>query len=124
VDTHYIRGGRCHGGDCEGGGLRNETWDHRVTASGRQARDLTLSGRGAVSTMLIQEHTTTNRKRPTYTAGDSWFALKAIPDISMGICNGNMQGWADVMVHAGSNGREQRVELPGEMTGRRGYNVR
>jgi hypothetical protein len=44
--------------DCDGAGLRNETMDHGVTASGRQARDSTLSERGAVSTMFIQEHTT------------------------------------------------------------------
>lgn len=52
--------------DCEGGGLRNETLDHGVTASGRQARDSTRSERGAVSTMFIQKHTTANpESQPT-----------------------------------------------------------
>lgn len=54
VDTHYIRGRRRHGKGLRGRWSGNETWDHGVTASGRQARDLT-SRRGAVSTMSIQE---------------------------------------------------------------------
>jgi hypothetical protein len=56
---------------CEGGGLRNESLDHGGTASRGQARDLTLSERGAVSMMIIQEHTTANPESQTYTAGDS-----------------------------------------------------
>jgi hypothetical protein len=76
--------------DCDGAGLRNETMDHGVTASGRQARDSTLYRRG----FLIGRES------------DSRYL------------NGNMQGWADVLVHAGSNGRARRVGLPGEMTGK------